>query len=86
VACHTSNSDQATWRAPAWRPDCAGCHASRFKPDPHTRYTTPQKVLYSVAELKDCSGACHVYRDSSLTTIVTRRSGPEHRVTDEDFD
>jgi hypothetical protein len=43
-------------------------------------------VLYSVAELKDCSGACHVYRDSSLTTIVTRRSGPEHRVTDEDFD
>ena len=75
-------SPAATWRTPAYKPDCAGCHASRFKPDPHKKYGD---VKYTVSELRNCSGACHVYTSSALTTILTRRSGPEHRITDDKF-
>ena len=82
-SCHTTNTDAATWRAPTYKPDCAGCHASRFKPDPHKKYGD---VKYTVSELRNCSGACHVYSSSALTTILTRRSGPEHRITDSKFD
>jgi hypothetical protein len=42
----------------------------------------PGQLFYSVAELANCSGACHVYRDASLTTIATSQPGPHHRVTD----
>jgi hypothetical protein len=31
-----------------------------------------------VNELRDCTGSCHLYSDSSLTTIEERRNG-EHR-------
>ncbi len=34
-----------------------------------------------MSELRNCSGACHIYTDSTLTTIKERRSGPEHRIT-----
>ena len=40
---------------------------------------------YIVSELCDCPDACHVYTDSTLTTYKSRRSGPEHRVTNGDF-
>ncbi|MCC7200910.1 MAG: cytochrome C, partial [Gammaproteobacteria bacterium] len=86
LACHTTNTDQATWKSAAYKPACAGCHASSFKPSAHKKYTSPTTVFYTVAELKNCSGACHVYKDSTLTTITTRRNGPEHRVTDASFD
>jgi hypothetical protein len=82
LSCHTANTDQATWRSAAYRPACAGCHERNFKPDPHTKYGN---VKYTVAELRNCSGACHVYTDATLTTIRTRRNGPEHRVTDREF-
>jgi hypothetical protein len=39
-----------------------------------------------VSELRNCSGACHVYRDAALTTVLERRPGPEHRVTNAGFD
>jgi hypothetical protein len=42
-------------------------------------------VKYTVGELRNCSGACHIYRDSTLTTLETRRPGPEHRITDSGF-
>lgn len=80
--CHTTNTDAATWRSPAYKPDCAGCHSNRFKPDPHTKYGN---VKYTVSELRNCSGACHVYTDSTLTTILKRRAGPEHRITSNEF-
>ena len=64
LACHTTNTDQATWKAPAYRPACAGCHSSQYKPDPHTKYGN---VKYTVSELRNCSGACHMYTDSTLT-------------------
>ena len=82
--CHGGNSDQVTWSAPAYQPDCAGCHAGDFKSGPHKKYENPD-FFYTVSELRDCSGACHVYTDSSLTTIKDSRPGPEHRVNGSDF-
>jgi hypothetical protein len=41
--------------------------------------------LYTVGELANCSGACHVYRDASLTSIARSQPGPRHRVTDAAF-
>jgi hypothetical protein len=78
-SCHTTNTDAATWRTPSYKPDCAGCHAAKFKSDPHTKYGSTK---YTVSELRNCSGACHIYTSSALTTISTRKSGPQHRVTD----
>jgi hypothetical protein len=82
LACHTTNTDQATWKTPAYRPSCAGCHASQYKADPHTKYGN---VKYTVSELRNCSGACHVYTDSTLRTVSKTRNGPQHRVTSRSF-
>ena len=82
--CHGGNSDQVTWFAPAYQPDCAGCHAGDFEPGEHKKYENPD-FFYTVSELRDCTGACHVYTDSSLTTIKKSRPGPEHRVNGSDF-
>jgi hypothetical protein len=82
VNCHKTNTDASTWSTPAYKPNCAGCHASRFKPDPHTKYGN---VKYTVSELRNCSGACHVYTDSTLTTISKQRPGPQHRITSKEF-
>ena len=72
-----------TWSSPAYQPDCAGCHARDFKPGPHKKVDSP-RILYTVSELRDCTGACHRYRDSSFQEIEKRRSG-EHRVNGGDF-
>ncbi len=64
-------------------PTAPAATASKFKPDPHTKYGN---VKYTVSELRNCSGACHVYTDSTLTKILKSRAGPEHRITDTDFD
>jgi hypothetical protein len=85
IRCHTTNTDAATWRNAAYRPNCAGCHAGDYKSGPHTKYSGTTTVKYTVAELKDCAGACHIYTDATLTTIRTRRNS-EHRVTDRGFD
>ena len=82
--CHQGNSEMVPWRFPAYQPDCAGCHASDFKSGPHKKYENPDH-RYSVGELRDCTGACHVYTNSSLTTIKKHRSG-HHRVTDRGWD
>jgi hypothetical protein len=42
-------------------------------------------VKYTVSELKNCSGACHVYTDATLKTISKTRNGPQHRVTQSKF-
>jgi len=72
------------WSAPAYVPDCAACHANDFKQGPHKKYENPD-TFYSVSELRDCSGSCHLYTDSGLTTIKNRRPGPEHRTTSSSF-
>jgi len=81
--CHTTNRDAVTWTSPQYQPDCAGCHAGDFKAGEHDK--TQQGTKYTVSELSNCSGACHVYTDATLTTISKRRNGPEHRVTDGGF-
>jgi hypothetical protein len=73
--CHTTNTETATWTYVAYKPNCAGCHANRYTPDPHTKYGS---VKYTVSELRDCSGACHIYTDATLTTIKTHRTGHHH--------
>jgi hypothetical protein len=78
TACHLGNSQAIPWPFGAYQPDCAGCHADDFRPDPHRKVNDP-RILYSVGELRDCTGACHRYADPSLTTIDDARSG-EHRV------
>jgi hypothetical protein len=83
ASCHKSNSEAATWTFAAYKPDCAGCHASRFKPDAHKKVSSPQ-ILYTVAELKDCSGSCHTYTNNTFTTIQRARSG-QHRPTSGGF-
>jgi hypothetical protein len=83
ASCHKSNSEVATWTFAAYKPDCAGCHAARFKPDPHKKVDSP-KILYTVSELKNCAGSCHTYTNSTFTTIQRTRTG-QHRSTDGGF-
>ena len=75
--CHRGNSETATWSNAAYKPDCAGCHASRYKRGEHKKVESP-KILYTVGELRDCSGSCHVYTNTSMTTIKKRKSGQHH--------
>jgi hypothetical protein len=83
LSCHKTNTDQATWPYSTYRPACAGCHANQYKPDPHNK--TINNVKYTVSELRNCSGACHVYTDTTMTTISRSRPGPQHRVTSGSF-
>jgi len=62
---------------------CAGCHAKDFKPAAHPKTVKGQS--YTVTELANCSGACHVYSDSTQSTITRSLPGPYHRVTDAAF-
>ncbi len=81
--CHTANSQIILWSAPVLQPDCAGCHAGDFRDSAHVKVISPQQ-LYNASELKDCSGACHIYTDSTFTTILQMRSG-NHGVSDGGF-
>jgi len=74
--CHIGNSQANAWRNAAYRPDCAGCHANDFEADKHRKVETP-RILYTVSELRDCTGACHTYSDASMTRITRSRTG-EH--------
>jgi hypothetical protein len=78
TSCHQSNTESVTWPFSAYRPDCAGCHANDFENDEHKKVDGP-RILYTVSELRDCTGACHQYTDSSFSTIEKSRTG-EHRV------
>jgi hypothetical protein len=81
-SCHTTNQQTVTWRTAAYAPDCAACHSNRYDASKHTKYGS---VRYTVSELRDCSGACHRYSDSTLSTISSRRNGPQHRPTSGGF-
>jgi hypothetical protein len=77
--CHAAASAQSiAWKFPAFRPNCAGCHVNNYRPMPHVKFERPAKVYYSVAELRDCTGSCHTYADSTQRTIVARPLSP-HR-------
>jgi hypothetical protein len=74
-SCHASNAQTVAWKFPSFRPDCASCHVDKYHPMSHPKFQKPVTVYYTVAELRDCRGACHIYADNSQKTIVTRRSG-----------
>jgi hypothetical protein len=84
ISCHTTNNEVIAWQYAAYRPNCAGCHAGQFKPSEHKKVDTPA-VYYTVQELQDCSGSCHIYKDSTLSSIAESRSS-HHRSTDGSFD
>ncbi len=79
--CHKQNNEKIAFARPDLAPDCAACHVSDYKQDPHKKYTSPTTKFYTVDELRDCTGACHIYSDQTMATIKTRRTGPEHRAT-----
>ncbi|TLY61081.1 MAG: hypothetical protein E6K45_14770, partial [Gammaproteobacteria bacterium] len=83
TSCHSSNTDQIPWRSPANAGSCAGCHAADFKPAAHPKTVKGQH--YTANELANCSGACHVYSDSTQSVITRSLPGPYHRVSDAAF-
>lgn len=88
LLCHINKNEVITG-APhrgnaAYKPDCAWCHATQFKAGPHTKTNSPSTVLYTVAELKNCNGACHIYTNNTFTVVKTNRTG-QHRATDGGF-
>jgi hypothetical protein len=80
--CHINNNEVISG-APhkgnaAYKPACAWCHATQFKASSHKKTQSPTTVFYTVAELKDCAGACHEYTNNTFTTIKTNRTGHHH--------
>ena len=82
--CHQTNAEQVTWTSLAYQYECAGCHENDFKPGPHKKHENPD-VTYLVSEVADCTGSCHMYDDSTLTTIKKFRPGPEHQVSRDEW-
>jgi hypothetical protein len=80
TSCHTTNTDKVPYPSAAEAGTCAGCHAKDFKPAAHPK--TVKGVSYTVHELADCTGACHVYSDTTQSTITRSLPGPHHRVMD----
>lgn len=83
-ACHTGNNEVIIWPFASYQPDCAGCHADDYEIGPHKKTEDPSTIYYTVTELKDCTGSCHLYEDNTFTTIKKSRSG-EHRSSASDF-
>jgi len=83
TSCHTSNTDKVPYASPAEAGTCAGCHAKDFKPSAHPK--TLKGGTYTAHELANCSGACHVYSNTTQSTIAKSPHAPYHRVTDATF-
>lgn len=83
IDCHVANSSAVAWPSAAYQPACAGCHAGDYKRDAHKKTESPE-TFYTVSDLRDCSGSCHIYTDSSMTTIKTTRNS-RHRVSASEF-
>jgi hypothetical protein len=80
LACHSSGSQRVVWKFPAQQPDCGGCHANDFRAASHPKFETPAPTAYRATELRDCTGACHIYTDASMTVVKESRSS-HHRAT-----
>jgi hypothetical protein len=70
-SCHLAGAQAVLWKFVAYKPDCAGCHAGEFKPALHIKSLKPAPVLYTVAELRDCTGACSADKRSKIRTGVS---------------
>jgi len=77
--CHKTNNETIAWPNGNFKPDCAGCHANDFKAKNHVKSDNP-RTLYTVSELKDCTGSCHTYADAAYSKVKESRAG-KHRPT-----
>jgi hypothetical protein len=82
-ACHTGNTEAVPYAAPGSAATCAACHARDFVPAAHPKVA--KGASYTVSELANCSGACHVYGDAAQSRIAKPLPGPHHRVSDAVF-
>ncbi len=80
---HLQDRGVVPYPSPASAGVCASCHAKDFKPTKHPKVL--KGADYTVSELANCSGACHVYSDASDTKVGKSQPGPYHRVTDATF-
>ena len=83
TSCHASNTEQLPYPSAAHAGTCAGCHAKDFKPAAHPKAI--KGLNYTATELANCSGACHVYSDTTQSTTSRSLPGPHHRVSDATF-
>ena len=81
VNCHKQNNEKITMIQPGLAPDCAACHANNFKAGSHPKFGNTN---YTFTELRDCTGACHIYKDQTLTTITKSQTG-HHKATNGSF-
>jgi len=44
----------------------------KYRPMSHLKFERPVKVYYTIAELRDCTAACHTYADHTQRTVVAR--------------
>lgn len=72
TSCHAGNAQTAAWKFPAFRLTCAGCHVDKYQPTQHVKFERPVRMYYTVSELRDCTGSCHTYTDSTMRTVVQR--------------
>jgi hypothetical protein len=82
ISCHTTNTDKVPYPFAAGAGTCGGCHAKDFVPKAHPK--TNRGALYSVTELSNCSGACHLYNEQTRESVKPL-PGPYHRVSDAAF-
>jgi len=80
-ACHKSNAEAVVWTSPAFKPDCAGCHADRFRPQQHPKPGLGGG-LHTMVELRDCAGSCHL---GSGPAKAPKTFASRHRPSDGSF-
>jgi hypothetical protein len=80
MACHKTNAETVVWRAPAFKPDCAGCHADQFRPQQHPKAGVAG-ALHTLVEMRDCAGSCHL----GGLAKAPRTFASRHRATDGSF-
>jgi hypothetical protein len=87
IDCHRNNDENISYpfnyTDATGRPTCASCHANDYKEGPHKKSENPD-TKYTVSELRDCAGACHVYTNGNFNVIKKRRDN-KHNTDDGDF-
>ena len=83
TSCHTGKTETISWKYAAYSGYCAGCHAGSFKTDPHKKTETPTTTWYTVGDLRNCAGSCHIV--NGTTGAITKTRNSHHRSTDGGF-
>ena len=81
-ACHSVGTETVVPRFPQYGMSCAACHANQYVPQLHRHAENPN-LTFTVMDLKDCAGSCHVALGGRATNTPPR-SGV-HRSTAAQF-